>query len=117
MLAKRIIPCLDVEKGRVVKGIKFVDIRDAGDPVDAARAYDKAGADELVFLDITGQANETFITGTGVMKISAQCMIHVISDLFMSELVGIHYFLHANSAVINFSSLRSKPFIILNISK
>jgi len=53
MLAKRIIPCLDVDKGRVVKGIKFVSIRDAGDPVEAAKAYNAAGADELVFLDIT----------------------------------------------------------------
>jgi len=53
MIAKRIIPCLDVDKGRVVKGIKFVNIRDAGDPVEAAAAYNDAGADELVFLDIT----------------------------------------------------------------
>ena len=53
MLAKRIIPCLDVDEGRVVKGINFVDIRDAGDPVEQARTYDAAGADELVFLDIT----------------------------------------------------------------
>ncbi len=53
MLAKRIIPCLDVDRGRVVKGIKFVDLRDAGDPVKAATAYDAMGADELVFLDIT----------------------------------------------------------------
>ena len=53
MLAKRIIPCLDVDKGRVVKGVKFVNLRDAGDPVEAAAAYDDAGADELVFLDIT----------------------------------------------------------------
>ena len=53
MLAKRIIPCLDVNKGRVVKGIKFVDLRDAGDPVEAAMAYNDAGVDELVFLDIT----------------------------------------------------------------
>lgn len=53
MLAKRIIPCLDVDKGRVVKGIKFVSLRDAGDPVEAAKAYNDAGADELVFLDIT----------------------------------------------------------------
>ena len=52
-LAKRIIPCLDVDEGRVVKGINFVDIRDAGDPVEQARTYDAAGADELVFLDIT----------------------------------------------------------------
>ena len=53
MLAKRIIPCLDVDRGRVVKGVRFVNLRDAGDPVEAARAYDAAGADELVFLDIT----------------------------------------------------------------
>ena len=53
MLAKRIIPCLDVDKGRVVKGVKFVSLRDAGDPVEAAQAYNDAGADELVFLDIT----------------------------------------------------------------
>lgn len=53
MLAKRIIPCLDVDKGRVVKGVNFVNLRDAGDPVETARAYNDAGADELVFLDIT----------------------------------------------------------------
>jgi cyclase len=53
MLAKRIIPCLDVKDGRVVKGVRFVDLRDAGDPVEAAMAYDAQGADELVFLDIT----------------------------------------------------------------
>ena len=52
-LAKRIIPCLDVDNGRVVKGVKFVDIRDAGDPVEVARRYDKEGADEITFLDIT----------------------------------------------------------------
>src|SRR3989442_12887953 len=53
MLAKRVIPCLDVKDGRVVKGVRFVDLRDAGDPVEAAIAYDAQGADELVFLDIT----------------------------------------------------------------
>ena len=53
MLAKRVIPCLDVKDGRVVKGVRFVDLRDAGDPVEAALAYDAQGADELVFLDIT----------------------------------------------------------------
>lgn len=53
MLAKRIIPCLDVKAGRVVKGVKFVDLRDAGDPVEIARVYDREGADELCFLDIT----------------------------------------------------------------
>ena len=53
MLAKRIIPCLDVDGGRVVKGVRFQEIRDAGDPVEIARRYDEAGADEVVFLDIT----------------------------------------------------------------
>ena len=53
MNAKRIIPCLDIKNGRVVKGVNFVNLRDAGDPVEIAREYNKAGADELVFLDIT----------------------------------------------------------------
>ena len=57
-LAKRIIPCLDVDAGRVVKGVKFVDIRDAGDPVEVARRYDAEGADELTFLDITASSEQ-----------------------------------------------------------
>lgn len=57
MFTKRIIPCLDVNDGRVVKGVNFVNLRDAGDPVEIAAAYDKAGADELVFLDITASSN------------------------------------------------------------
>src|SRR5437763_12916082 len=62
-LAKRIIPCLDVHAGRVVKGVNFVQLRDAGDPVEIARRYDEAGADELAFLDITASsdARETII--------------------------------------------------------
>ena len=56
MLAKRIIPCLDVKDGRVVKGVNFVSLRDAGDPVECAIAYDAAGADELTFLDITANS-------------------------------------------------------------
>src|SRR5258706_16474634 len=58
MLAKRIIPCLDIDRGRVVKGVKFEDIRDAGDPVEVAHRYDQQGADELVFLDITASAED-----------------------------------------------------------
>ena len=58
MLAKRVIPCLDVRDGRVVKGVQFLNLRDAGDPVAAAQAYDRAGADELVFLDITASHEE-----------------------------------------------------------
>lgn len=63
MFTKRIIPCLDVHNGRVVKGVNFVNLRDAGDPVEIAEAYDKAGADELVFLDITASsdARETVV--------------------------------------------------------
>ena len=57
MFTKRIIPCLDVHGGRVVKGVNFVNLRDAGDPVEIAAAYDKAGADELVFLDITASSD------------------------------------------------------------
>ena len=58
MHTKRIIPCLDVHNGRVVKGVNFVDLKDAGDPVEIAKAYDQAGADELVFLDITATSEE-----------------------------------------------------------
>jgi len=58
MLAKRIIPCLDIDRGRVVKGVRFEDLQDAGDPVEVARRYDQQGADELVFLDITASAED-----------------------------------------------------------
>lgn len=58
MLAKRIIPCLDIDRGRVVKGVKFAEMRDAGDPVEVARRYDSQGADELVFLDITASSED-----------------------------------------------------------
>ena len=57
MHTKRIIPCLDVKDGRVVKGVNFVNLKDAGDPVEIGKAYDKAGADELVFLDITASSD------------------------------------------------------------
>ena len=58
MLAKRIIPCLDVDNGRVVKGVQFVDIKDAGDPVEVAKRYNEQGADEITFLDITATNDE-----------------------------------------------------------
>ena len=75
MLAKRIIPCLDVKDGRVVKGVRFVQLRDAGDPVAAARAYDKAGADELVFLDITASHEKRPIILDVVRKTAEQCFM------------------------------------------
>ena len=74
-LAKRIIPCLDVDKGRVVKGISFVNLRDAGDPVEVARRYDEQGADELAFLDITASA-EARDTLVGIIeRVAAQVFI------------------------------------------
>lgn len=73
MFTKRIIPCLDVNAGRVVKGVNFVDLRDAGDPVEIAKAYDKAGADELVFLDITASSDARETVVDMVRKV-AQCV-------------------------------------------
>ena len=74
-LAKRIIPCLDIDAGRVVKGVKFVDIRDAGDPVEAARRYDEQGADELCFLDITASSDERDTMVTVVESVAAEVFI------------------------------------------
>ena len=68
-LAKRIIPCLDVDNGRVVKGVQFVDIRDAGDPVEVARRYDEQGADEITFLDITASSDDR------------DTIVHVVEDV------------------------------------
>ena len=75
MLARRIIPCLDVHDGRVVKGVNFVNLRDAGDPVEAARAYDAAGADELVFLDITATFEARSILLEIVKKVAESVFI------------------------------------------
>ena len=74
-LAKRIIPCLDVDNGRVVKGVQFVDIRDAGNPVEVARRYDEQGADELVFLDITATAHERDTIVHVVDEVASQVFI------------------------------------------
>ncbi|MEK7223104.1 MAG: imidazole glycerol phosphate synthase subunit HisF [Pseudomonadota bacterium] len=79
-LAKRIIPCLDVDNGRVVKGVRFVEIRDAGDPVEIARRYDEQGADEVIFLDITASSDDR------------ETMVHVVeamaSQVFIPLTVG-----------------------------
>lgn len=75
MLTKRIIPCLDVHAGRVVKGVNFVNIRDAGDPVEVAAIYDKAGADELTFLDITASADARSIMLDVVRRVAEQVFI------------------------------------------
>lgn len=74
-LAKRIIPCLDVDKGRVVKGIQFVDIRDAGDPVEVAKRYDLQGADEITFLDITASSDDRDTMVHVVEQVASQVFI------------------------------------------
>ncbi|MEC9223734.1 MAG: HisA/HisF-related TIM barrel protein, partial [Pseudomonadota bacterium] len=74
-LAKRIIPCLDCDKGRVVKGVKFVDIRDAGDPVEVSKRYCDAGADEITFLDITASHEDRATTVDTVSAIAGQVFI------------------------------------------
>src|SRR5207247_7066279 len=89
VLCKRIVPCLDVHGGRVVKGVRFLDLRDAGDPVEAALAYDAQGADELVFLDITASHEERAImldvvrrTAEGIyMPLTAGGGIRSIEDI------------------------------------
>ena len=75
MHTKRIIPCLDVNNGRVVKGVNFVDLKDAGDPVEIAKAYDKAGADELVFLDITASSDRRNTVVDMVRKVAETVFI------------------------------------------
>ena len=75
MFTKRIIPCLDVHNGRVVKGINFVNLRDAGDPVEVGKAYGKAGADELVFLDITASSDARTIKKEMVRRVAEQVFI------------------------------------------
>lgn len=75
MLTHRVIPCLDVKEGRVVKGVNFVELRDAGDPVEIARQYDEAGADELVFLDITASHENRDITYDMVRRVADQCFM------------------------------------------
>ncbi|MCF0146552.1 MAG: imidazole glycerol phosphate synthase subunit HisF [Eubacterium sp.] len=75
MHTKRIIPCLDVDKGRVVKGINFVQLRDAGDPVEVAKAYDRAGADEVVFLDITASSDDRRTVVDMVRKVAETVFI------------------------------------------
>ena len=75
MFTKRIIPCLDVNKGRVVKGVNFVNLRDAGDPVEIGAAYDKAGADELVFLDITASSDNRNTVADMVRKVAETVFI------------------------------------------
>ena len=113
MLKVRVIPCLDVKDGRVVKGVQFVDLRDAGDPVEAARAYDAAGADELCFLDITASHEDRGILLDIVARTAAECFmpltvgggIRKVEDIRNLLLAG------ADKVSINTAAVNDRDFV------
>jgi len=113
MLAKRILPCLDVKAGRVVKGINFVDLKDAGDPVELAQAYNDAGADELVFLDITATHEERDIIIDVVYRTAEQVFIPLTVGGGIQSLEMIKNLLRAGAdkVSINSSAVRNPSFI------
>jgi cyclase len=96
-LAKRIIPCLDVDAGRVVKGVQFVDIRDAGDPVEIARRYDKEGADELTFLDITASSDQRETMVHVVEQVAGEVFIPLTVGGGIREVADIRRMLNAGA--------------------
>ncbi len=113
MLKTRVIPCLDVKDGRVVKGVQFVDLRDAGDPVEQARVYDKAGADELCFLDITASHERRGILLDVVRQTAEQCFmpltvgggVRTLEDIRALLLAG------ADKVSINSAAVRDPDFV------
>ena len=104
MLAKRIIPCLDVKEGRVVKGTKFVNLRDAGDPVEIAKEYDRQGADELVFLDITASHEKRAIILDVVGKTAAQVFMPLTVGGGIQTLEDIRKLLHAGADKVSINT-------------
>ncbi|MEI8146002.1 MAG: HisA/HisF-related TIM barrel protein, partial [Alphaproteobacteria bacterium] len=113
MLKARIIPCLDVKDGRVVKGVNFVDLRDAGDPVESALAYDKAGADELCFLDITASSDNRGILLDVVQRTAEACFmpltvgggVRTVDDIRNLLLAG------ADKVSINTAAVTRRAFV------
>ena len=103
-LAKRIIPCLDVDAGRVVKGVQFVDIRDAGDPVEIAKCYNDAGADEITFLDITASHQERDTTLHIVERIASQVFIPLTVGGGVRTLEDIRNLLNAGADKVGINS-------------
>lgn len=103
-LAKRIIPCLDVDKGRVVKGVQFVDIRDAGDPVEIAKKYNEQGADEITFLDITASHEARDTTIHTVEKIASEVFIPLTVGGGIRELADIRNMLNAGADKVSINS-------------
>ena len=104
MLAKRIIPCLDVNEGRVVKGVNFLELRDAGDPVEIARHYDKEGADELCFLDITASHQQRRIILDVVARTAEQVFIPLTVGGGINSLEDIRNLLHAGADKVSINT-------------
>jgi len=107
-LAKRIIPCLDVDKGRVVKGVQFVDIRDAGDPVEVAKRYNEEGADEITFLDITASHEERDTTIHTVERMASEVFIPLTVGGGVRTLEDIRALLNAGADKVSINSAAVK---------
>ena len=112
-LAKRIIPCLDVDNGRVVKGVQFVDIRDAGDPVEVAKRYDEQGADEITFLDITASSDDRATTIHTVEAIAEQVFIPLTVGGGIRTIEDIRNMLNAGAdkTAINSAAITNPEFV------
>jgi len=118
MLQKRIIPCLDVTKGRVVKGTKFLDLKDAGDPVELAKRYNEEGADELVFLDITASSDNRYILVDVVEKTASQVFIPFTVGGGISDIPTIRDMLNAGADKVSINSAAiNDPEIIASSSQ
>jgi cyclase len=113
MLKKRIIPCLDVKDGRVVKGIKFVNLKDAGDPVEQAQIYDKGGADEICFLDITASSENRKILLDKVSETAKSCFVPLTVGGGVSSIDDIKNLLlaGADKVSINTAAVKNHNFI------
>jgi cyclase len=113
MLKIRIIPCLDVKDGRVVKGVNFVDLRDAGDPVEAATAYDAAGADELCFLDITASHENRGIIFDVVTRTAERCFMPLTVGGGVRAVEDVRRLLHAGAdkVSINTAAVTDRQFV------
>jgi len=112
-LAKRIIPCLDVDNGRVVKGVRFVEIRDAGDPVEIARRYDEQGADELTFLDITASSDNRETMVHVVEAVAGQVFIPLTVGGGIREIADVRRMLNAGAdkVAINTAAVANPEFV------
>lgn len=118
MLSIRIIPCLDVHAGRVVKGVRFVDLIDAGDPVEQAKAYEKQGADELVFLDITASNEERKIMLEVVEKTASECFMPLTVGGGLRNLDDIRNMLNAGADKVSLNtSAVNNPLLIAQASQ